>query len=176
MSHSLYLSWLNEGLKYDMLDMHLVLVIIEFCQLNKIVLENVLKLLSDHWSELVTIMEEARLLIDEPSPGERWCLVFVFLWSVSNRKMNPGKRVGGTGLQCPRNRPNGAKGLGKLWNRIFSSVCFLGGKCSLFGLFQENKVLWLRSTSPKELSNSNSIQRSYQSMKWKILPTLFNRS
>ena len=31
-----------------MLDMHLVLVIIEFCQLNKIVLENVLKLLSDH--------------------------------------------------------------------------------------------------------------------------------
>ena len=31
-----------------MLDMHLVLVIIEFCQLNNIVLENVLKLLSDH--------------------------------------------------------------------------------------------------------------------------------
>ena len=122
MSHSLYLSWLNEGLKYDMLDMHLVLVIIEFCQLNNIVLENVLKLLSDHWSELVTIMEEARLLIDEPSPGERWCLVFVFLWSVSNCKMNPGKRVGGTGLQCPRNRPNGAKGLGKLGHRVFETV------------------------------------------------------
>ena len=39
----------------------------------------------------------------------------------------------------------------KLWNIIFSCVCFLGGKCSLFGLFQENKVLRLRSTSPKAI-------------------------
>ena len=69
MKHRPRLETYNEGLRMIVIIEHRSS---EFCQLINLVLENVLKLF-----QCLTRIGES--MIDEPSPGERSCLVFVFL-------------------------------------------------------------------------------------------------
>ena len=93
--YSLYLIWFTECLRMIVIIEHKSS---EFCQLINLVLENVLKLFSmshQSWWKL-----------------DWWAVswwkvvscVYVFLWSVSNRKMNPGKRAGGTSVPKKPNK------------------------------------------------------------------------